>query len=124
MEALRFLYEAAIATSVSIEPNLEPDCVGRLVQIVGAFTSGEIWVGKCNKLRERTKWAFADPDGIERYDRPWLGDHLCELEAWQTDEKVMEVVRGLQAGPFAEKIRWKDSYRDVIDRQRPAETPR
>ena len=120
IECLKFLKASGIATSVSIEPNLQPERVHRIVNLVGPFTTGEIWVGKCNKVRERTKWAFDPMHGLRKTDQLTLRAGSSWLDRCQTDETVTIVVRRLESGPFAEKIRWKHSYRDVIDRHRAA----
>jgi hypothetical protein len=125
IEALRLAYNRGLLTSVSIEPCLQPDRVARLVEIVTPYVRGTIWIGKCNDLRRRTAWrreelavrcierhdgtmpvgAFADPDKFD--------EMLAALEAQQTDAAVMDVYRRLKDNP---KVRWKDSYAEVIAR--------
>lgn len=101
--SLRKLQEAGFRTSVSCEPLLQPWKAVELVELVDPHVTETIWVGKLNQPQKRCGWA-----GV-----------LDDLRAWaltehQTDAKVMEVVRLLQGN---EKIRWKDSYQAVIDRQ-------
>ena len=113
IEVLRYLRGEGIATSVAIEPNLQPDRVDRLVEIVDPLVSGTIWVGKLNKMAERLKWALDPQEGLCLDDRATLSKAADWLEAQQTDRKVMEVVEQLRGNA---KIRWKDSYAEVVER--------
>jgi len=91
-------------TSLSAEPLLT-DSLDEVRELVaGAECAGveTIWIGKLNQIRRRVR--------IET-DRD--REMVWRIEAAQTDEKVMELVRALDGNP---RIRWKDSIKDVIDR--------
>lgn len=111
--ALRTLRVSGIPTSVSIEPNLQPDRVHELVQVLAPYVSGEIWIGKLNRMSERIRWAFDPSTGLPPEDQTALGAAALRLDELQTDEAVMDVVHRLAGVP---SIRWKDSYQDVIAR--------
>jgi len=125
MACLEMVEAKGYRTSVSAEPLLEPSRAVELVKMVEPFVSGEIWVGKANQLRRRTAWiikAWAGPGPSPRCPFPIdLDSQIERLEAQQTDEAVMAVVEQLQGNP---KIRWKDSYREVIERHSPQRTQR
>ena len=120
IEALKYCHEEGLATSVSIEPCLEPWRAAEIVRAVEPYVSGEIWIGKANKLRERTAWCLkSEADGGLRLgEAPGVRDQIERIEAYQTDEAVMRIVGQLQGDlKVSGKIRWKDSYREVIERQ-------
>jgi DNA repair photolyase len=113
IEALRYLHAEGIPTSVSIEPNLQPDRVHRLVEIINPYVSGTIWIGKLNQMQARLKWAFDGTHGLPAEDQAALADAAKALRLQQSDEAVMSVVQRLKAHPL---VRWKDSYQEVIER--------
>lgn len=100
--SLRMLQEAGFRTSVAAEPLLQPWRVTELVATVSPHVTGTIWIGKLNQIKARAGWSGMLNDPRARA----LVEH-------QTDAKVMEVVETVKGN---EKIRWKDSYRAVIDR--------
>jgi pyruvate-formate lyase-activating enzyme len=112
LAGLRRACELGLPTSVSIEPMLEPHRAVELVDTVDVYCQssclgrgGEIWIGKANQLARRTAWARGRVDGIEGAVR--------QLEAGQTDDQVMRVYEQLRGHT---KVRWKDSYAEVIRR--------
>lgn len=99
--SLTHLIAAGFRTSVSCEPLLEPWLVVPHVASLSLCGTETIWIGKLNHIKARCGW---------------MGDldQFHTLRHWQTDEKVMEVVEAVGGN---EKIRFKDSYQAVIDRQ-------
>ena len=93
--ARRFGFE----TSVSCEPLLESERVVELVRELEPYVTETIWIGKMNRIRRRCI-AGTSEEAIRR------------IEAGQTDQRVREIYELLKDRP---KIRWKDSYRSVID---------
>jgi len=85
-------------TSVSAEPLLDADNVGRLVEQVRPYVTDSIWIGKMNRIRNRVVPGTSLAE-IER------------IEAGQTDEAVRGVYRLLADDPL---IRWKESYKQVL----------
>jgi DNA repair photolyase len=105
LDALRAAFSRGLATSVSIEPLLEPARAYQIVaEAVLAGVDGEIWIGAANHLRARTAWV-----------RNRLGSNLeaeiCRIESGQTPEKMHDVWEALRGKP---QIRWKDSYQKVL----------
>ena len=105
LACLKLAYEAGFETSVSAEPLLEPWNVRKLVERLRPFVSHSIWLGKANKLSERTKWKF-----------PHSHSEIDKLLSWQTDEKVREIYELFRDDPI---IRWKESYKSVVGIARP-----
>lgn len=111
-----------LITSVSMEPLLEPERVEELVAAVDPSVSGKIWIGKLNKMRQRTDWyckslQVGDAGTLHGDDNTMqlkrLIDEYDRIESHQTDEAVMEIYDKLKDHP---KIEWKDSYKEVIER--------
>lgn len=100
LAALRWAYAMRWATSVSCEPLLQPDRALELIEAVSPAVNGTIWIGKCNRLRQRTAHRL-------------IGNHpmLQRLQAQQSDDGVREVYAALKDHP---KMRWKESYKRVI----------
>jgi hypothetical protein len=85
-----------------------------LVAAVADRVTETIWIGKLNRVRERTAWIPQH----EAEEVLGLENQILRIEGGQTDEAVMDVVRKIQTLPEAmrSKVRWKDSYQEVIDR--------
>jgi hypothetical protein len=104
---------------------LEPQKAQRLVKHLVIHGASTVWIGKCNQLRKRTAWRRAQlveeakaealrGKGASAGQRLRCFDEmLAELEAGQTDTAVLDVVASLKENPH---VRWKDSYRKVIER--------
>jgi len=112
LAGLRRAHHWGMPTSVSCEPLLEPHRAAELVEAVEDLCvadqrgrGGEIWIGKANQLTRRTAWAWERVAGIAGAVR--------QLEAGQSDEQVMRVYEQLRGHA---KVRWKDSYAEVIAR--------
>jgi DNA repair photolyase len=99
--ALKIAHFAGFKTSISAEPLLDPADVKRLFDLLSPFVNWEFWIGKLNKAESRVK--------LDDGDRTMLD----KLLAWQTDERVMEIYDTFKNESL---IRWKDSYKEVIER--------
>jgi DNA repair photolyase len=103
LDALQTTRDLGILTSVSIEPCLEPERVGQIVEAaIGAGVKGEIWIGAANKLRQRTAWCRNQPN-LERA--------ILWLESGQRPAAMKSIYKALKGNP---QIRWKDSYQKVL----------
>ena len=88
-------------TSVSAEPLLSPWYVRSLWTRLIEFVSETFWIGKLNRSAQRCQ--LGDDDR----------QRLARLLAWQDDAHVKAIYDEFRKEP---KVRWKDSYREVIDR--------
>lgn len=102
LECLKLAQFAGYKTSISAEPLLEPWMAYNLYERLAPYVNWEFWIGKLNRADQRV---ILDADG-ER----GLFDKLLK---WQTDRSVWDIYRRLNGKPC---IRWKDSYRAVIDK--------
>lgn len=98
MDALALARRFQFATSVSCEPLLETERPLELVRELEPYVTETIWIGKMNRIRHRCV-AGTSEEAIRR------------IEAGQKDNRVREIYELLKDRP---KIRWKDSYRQVI----------
>lgn len=96
--ALSWAYHRGFKTSVSCEPLLDAGNVTSLFRSVATAVTDTIWIGKLNKIRLR-----CIPGTSE--------EEILKIEAGQTDERVREIYELLKHEP---KVRWKDSYREVL----------
>lgn len=96
--SLHYAWNRGFATSVSAEPLLDAENVQQLVAAVENYVTDSIWIGKANKLRQR---CVPGTDEAE----------IARIEAGQTDEVVRRVYGQLKDHP---KIRWKESYKEVL----------
>ncbi len=96
--ALCYAFNEGFATSVSCEPLLEPERVEVLVDLLEEVVTETIWIGKMNRIGSRVGGDTARSE-VER------------IEAGQTDLRVREIYAALKDNP---KIRWKDSYKEVL----------
>lgn len=97
---LSYAKHRGYATSVSIEPLLEPERVKEIVSRLEPYVTDTIWIGAARRLRQRTAWILK-PDDPE----------LARVEAGQTKRAMRKVYNALKRNP---KIRWKDSYREAL----------
>lgn len=101
LQSLQLVFGAGFKTSISAEPLLQPWRVLDLFDRLKPYVNWEFWIGKLNKADARVK--------LDDGDRTMLD----ELLSWQTDEEVMKIVDALKDEPL---IKWKDSYKEVIER--------
>ena len=99
--SLRHAHDKGWATSVSCEPNLCGMGVIKLFHHLKPLVTETIWIGKLNDYKNRVK--------IETLED---GNMVEELLSGQNDRVVMMIHEKLKNEP---KVRWKDSYRDVIE---------
>lgn len=102
LQALILARMEGYQTSVSIEPMLDPEHVLALVDKLRSWVSESLWLGKMNHIRQRVAI-------VTEEDRR----QVEALERAYRDEEIMRIVRALQGDPL---VRWKDSIRDVIER--------
>ncbi len=105
-KALKIAFDAGFSTSISMEPLLEPQSIRSLVELVYPYVTDTIWIGKLNQLRKRVAWAMVEPG---------VATAVAALESWQTDAAVMQVAHEAKKADPAGKIRWKDSYAEVLN---------
>lgn len=97
---LRSSFERGFATSVSIEPMLHREDVVAMVHELLSFVSQSVWIGKMNKIDIRV---VGDSDQI-------IGE-IERIQQGQTDEQIHSLYQELQG---IEKIRWKESIKEVV----------
>jgi len=100
-KALEQAFEDGWKTSVSAEPLLAPWAARELWNALIPYVTETFWIGKLNKPKSRC--------AIENRDLGWL-NHLV---FWQNDDPILHVYDEFRR---ERKVRWKDSYREVIDR--------
>lgn len=100
LAALRLAYGRGFRTSVSIEPLLEASRVDDLIASVEPWVTGTIWIGTMREIKRRVI-PGTDPAAI------------AEIEAGQTPEMIRAIYERWKGHP---NLRWKDSYRAVIER--------
>lgn len=94
-------YTLGFATSVSCEPNLCGEDVVSLVEDLKPVVSHTLWIGAMNHIDSRVQV----PDNAD-------GDRmLADVKAGQTPAAMRRIYEALKAEP---KVRWKDSYREVL----------
>lgn len=103
VKSLVTAYFADYKTSISIEPMLD-EHPEHVIERVHAFTTGEIWIGKMNHPKARLKLN----GHLDKMDR------VNQLIEWQSnDENILRIVKKLSVFP---NVRWKDSIKEVIER--------
>jgi len=98
--SLRYAWDHGFTTSVSCEPLLDSEWARLLYHDLLPDVTDTIWIGKMNHVRQRAAEGTSE-------------EEIQRIEAGQTDEAVMRVYEQLKDEP---KVRWKDSYREVIER--------
>lgn len=96
--ALKYAFNAGFATSVSIEPFLDYDPVP-LVEKLYPYVTNTIWLGKMNYIK---RTGLSESTELN-YNRIRLN---------YTYENISLIHQKLS---YKEKIRWKDSIRDILD---------
>ena len=103
LKALKYAFNAGFKTSISTEPLLDPEDPYPLFKKLIPYVNGEFWVGKMRKHETRV-----DLETDE--DR----EMLAKIIEFQTDEHIMKGIVGALGGH--PQIRWKDSIKEVIER--------
>ena len=102
-DSLRYAFREDYATSVSIEPYLDP-WVTDTFNILKDYVTETIWIGKLNGWEKRMDLTGASHGEITLYhDR---------LKAAQCDAFVKATYNCLKK---EKKVRWKDSIREVLE---------
>ena len=114
-ERLDTLHEAndrSIRTSVSCEPLLEAETIcdrHDIIRLSLHSCTGDVWVGKLRNLNQRVDLSKVTNGQHARYIAP-----LIEM---QTDENILRLVDAFKNEP---RVKWKDSIREVIERNKPS----
>lgn len=105
-EALKYAYDAGYKTSVSVEPMLDSDHIGDLVDGLSPFVTDAIWIGKMNHL------------GSIRKDDERVEEEVKKIESGQTDDKIKLIYEKFKDNPI---IKWKSSIKKVVGIPLPTE---
>ena len=115
IKSLSMAYFEGYCTSVSCEPFLDPfpvhvfeACYDYLSDTPAEHPMGGFWIGKLRRWDRRVDLAGATEQQIKQYVEP--------LKAAQGDAFVKALVRQLDGRKY---IRWKDSIREVIEKEPP-----
>lgn len=105
---LRSAFERGFSTSVSIEPMLHREDVVAMVQELLPFVSHSVWIGKMNNIDIRVVEKSGKVKGeIERIMRG------------QSDQQIHLLCQELRE---IDKIRWKESIKEVLGLALPIQT--
>ena len=97
---LRSSFERGFATSVSIEPMLHREDIVAMVHELLPFVSQSVWIGKMNKIGRRVVG-----------DSEQMRVEIKRIQGGQGDEQINLLYQELQG---VEKIRWKESIKEVL----------
>lgn len=97
---LELAFREGFATSVSIEPMLDPADVVAMIDDLQPFVTDSLWLGRMNKISERV-----------RGETPAMRAAIEKIEKEQNDEHIHELYRQLRDRPL---IRWKESIKAVV----------
>jgi len=98
--------------SESLEGKPETGETPVLRKQTGKENGGSIWIGKLNQPARRLAWCF-NAGMFNRDQLARLSAEMDKLKTWQTDDAVLKIYEQLKGNP---RIRWKDSYAEVIGR--------
>jgi len=107
LACLKLAYLAGYKTSVSCEPLLEYTRIEEMVKDFEPYVTDAIWIGKLNHIRERV-----DTKGLTGISAMYAYQVIYDIEENQTDEMIFLLYDKLKDNP---KIKWKESYKEVID---------
>jgi DNA repair photolyase len=114
-ESLIYAFQNGFPTSVSMEPLLDSENVVATVSDLVDYVTDSIWIGKMNytgALRNKAK----------KNDDKAMQERVAAIEAGQTDDRINAVFTEFQEHPdLLKKIKWKDSYREVIEIEKATE---
>jgi DNA repair photolyase len=112
LHSLRWAHSQGFATSVSMEPLLDPseDNIVAAVQQFSPFVTDSIWLGKLNRpeerLRENGQWT------------PEVESATLVLIQSQTPERIWALYQRLKDHP---KVKWKESIKEIVGLEAPKE---
>lgn len=111
LETLKYLWSSNMETSVSIEPMLEDvNTTFKMMLDVEPYVTESIWVGKMNMLKRRFYDGKLEPG--------FKGIMFSSIEENQTDDEILRLVDMVENSNLKETVIWKDSIRDVIERNK------
>lgn len=103
IKCLKFAAEKGWQTSVSAEPLLGGhNAIAHLLPAVDPYITDTIWIGRMNRIRRRV-----DMTSLPVYTA------VRDIEHLQRDSQVIKIYEEFKDNP---KIRWKDSFKTVIDK--------
>ena len=102
LACLRKAYRAGYRTSVSMEPLLDWENVGVMINIFDLFVTDSIWIGKMRNPRQRVE-----------ISNPLDEKMVRKIIKSQSDENVIDLWRKYEGHPT---IKWKDSITKIIRR--------
>lgn len=94
--------KAGFATSVSIEPMLDPEHVDDVIRPALSLCTDSVWVGKMNHIGRYTE----------------KGGVAASLAEAQNDAAILDIYKRWRAEP---KVRWKESIKKVVGIHVPTE---
>lgn len=105
LACLMLAHRAGWATSVSMEPLLEPDedRVVDLVELLAPYCTESIWIGKLNRARPTIALNGAWSEKMART--------VAVIQASQTNDRCRELVARLGRHPL---VRWKESIKAAV----------
>jgi len=99
-KCLRHAHQKGFATSVSVEPMLDPPNAVKLFHRLKPHVTDSIWLGKMNQMRKRVQ------------PRTDAERKACDrLEGQQSDDRIQKIFGQLKDEPL---VRWKDSIKRVM----------
>ena len=104
---LEYAHACGFATSVSVEPMLDTADVVAMVHELLPFVTHSIWLGKMNRIYERVA---VDSEAMEAA--------VKRLEEGQSDRNILRIYQELKD---IDRIRWKESVKEVAGLELPAE---
>jgi len=104
LDCLAYAYEQGYQTSVSCEPMLD-DNISAVVHAVSPHTTGSIWIGKANRLRQIMSLNCPGDEEVKA--------RADELIFMQNDDHLVHLIAVYDSFP---KIQWKDSIKEVWSR--------
>lgn len=107
LKCLQYVCQNGFQTSVSVEPMLDCGDVVDMVHELLPHVTHSIWIGKMNKIDKRVRQGDTQvKEAVER------------IIAGQQDDKIVDLYNRLQ---HLDRIRWKESIKDVIGLDRASE---
>jgi len=100
LECLEYAYRSGFATSISVEPMLDPENIEEHVKKMAPYVTDSIWIGHMNKTNTRVKLGTAEDQQM-----------LDRILDWQTEEKTKEIHELLKDHPL---VKWKESIKKIM----------
>lgn len=103
-KSLKYAYSAGFGTSVSCEPYLDLR-IGDVVEDLYDFVTDTIWIGKIRHINSRVNWEGVSPEEKAR-KLAWLTDIYSDVQVLTLYKTMCHL----------DKIRWKDSIIEVLEK--------